>query len=143
MFAKELAGRFSIPSDIAGHSSHPKLNLLVHKGMQRLLQDLGGGCLLCSLRKLLSWHCCSGLLPPAASSISSPPPSPSDFETLPIILVLYHPSHSERSLPVHMSSLGQAPSRSLWELLCGAKELWRRDNWLCARAVRKFLSGFS
>lgn len=60
MFAKELHGLSSISPEHSGRSRHPNLNLLVRKGMQRLLQ--GWGVPLWSPGKLVPWHCYSGLL---------------------------------------------------------------------------------
>lgn len=127
-FAKELGVHSSTPPEHSGHSRYPKLNLRVCKAMQRLLQGGGifHGAPTYPPRKLVPWLHYSGLLPPAASPLSSPPPSPSDLKHCPS----YQDLIISASSCTHMSSSGLAPSCSSWELFCGAKELWRRSNWL-------------
>lgn len=140
-FAKELGVHSSTPPEHSGHSRYPKLNLRVCKAMQRLLQGGGifHGAPTYPPRKLVPWLHYSGLLPPAASPLSSPPPSPSDFETLPILSGSYHLSLFLYTYELFRSG----PKLQFVGVVLWGQGALETKQLAASRAVRKFLPGLA
>lgn len=81
-----------------------------------------------------SWSLGFITLPPAVSPLSSPPPLPSDFETLPVLSGSYHPSLFLYTYELFRSG----PKLQLVGVV-----LWGQGALAASRAMRKFLPGLA